>query len=125
MPPVLSAAGIAKRFDATVALSAPNLSIDAGEVVALMGANGVGKSTFVKILGGVLRPGRRHADAARPKPYRPASPHAAKWLGIASVQQSVAGAVNRRQPVARPAVRSGVTVACDFGCSAAHGATAR
>ncbi|KUZ68402.1 hypothetical protein WI37_31765 [Burkholderia ubonensis] len=34
-PPVRSAAGIAKRFDATVALSASNLSIDAGEVVAL------------------------------------------------------------------------------------------
>lgn len=55
-PPVRSAAGIAKRFDATVALSASNLSIDAGEPVALMGENGAGKSTFVKILSGVLRP---------------------------------------------------------------------
>ncbi|WP_175833081.1 sugar ABC transporter ATP-binding protein [Burkholderia cenocepacia] len=90
--PVLSATGIAKRFDATVALSALDLSIGAGEVVALMGANGAGKSTFVKILSGAL-----HADGGtltlRGEPYRPASPHAAKRLGVATVHQSVADAV--------------------------------
>ncbi|MBP0605249.1 MULTISPECIES: sugar ABC transporter ATP-binding protein [Burkholderia] len=92
LPPVLSATGIAKRFDATVALSALDLSIGAGEVVALMGANGAGKSTFVKILSGAL-----HADGGmltlRGEPYRPASPHAAKRLGVATVHQSVADAV--------------------------------
>ncbi|HEF5870475.1 TPA: sugar ABC transporter ATP-binding protein [Burkholderia cenocepacia] len=91
-PPVLSATGIAKRFDATVALSALDLSIGAGEVVALMGANGAGKSTFVKILSGALQ-----ADSGtltlRGEPYRPASPHAAKRLGVATVHQSVADAV--------------------------------
>ncbi|OXI64579.1 ABC transporter ATP-binding protein [Burkholderia sp. AU28863] len=91
-PPVLSATGIAKRFDATVALAALDLSIGAGEVVALMGANGAGKSTFVKILSGALQ-----ADggtlALRGEPYRPASPHAAKRLGVATVHQSVADAV--------------------------------
>ncbi|MEK6352040.1 MAG: sugar ABC transporter ATP-binding protein [Burkholderia cenocepacia] len=91
-PPVLSAAGIAKRFDATVALAALDLSIGAGEVVALMGANGAGKSTFVKILSGALQ-----ADSGtltlRGEPYRPASPHVAKRLGVATVHQSVADAV--------------------------------
>ncbi|MEB2605566.1 sugar ABC transporter ATP-binding protein [Burkholderia cenocepacia] len=91
-PPVLSAMGIAKRFDATVALAALDLSIGAGEVVALMGANGAGKSTFVKILSGALQ-----ADGGtltlRGEPYRPASPHAAKRLGVATVHQSVADAV--------------------------------
>ncbi|MEK7918574.1 sugar ABC transporter ATP-binding protein [Burkholderia contaminans] len=90
--PVLSATGIAKRFDATVALAALDLSIGAGEVVALMGANGAGKSTFVKILSGALQ-----ADGGtltlRGDPYRPASPHAAKRLGVATVHQSVADAV--------------------------------
>ncbi|ONZ14921.1 hypothetical protein A8F43_03920 [Burkholderia cenocepacia] len=75
--PVLSATGVAKRFDATVALAALDLSIGAGEVVALMGANGAGKSTFVKILSGALQ-----ADdgtlTLRGEPYRPASPHMAK-----------------------------------------------
>ena len=92
LPPVLSATGVAKRFDATVALSALDLSIGAGEVVALMGANGAGKSTFVKILSGALQ-----ADGGtltlRGEPYRPASPHAAKRLGVATVHQSVADAV--------------------------------
>ncbi|CAB5090308.1 sugar ABC transporter ATP-binding protein [Burkholderia cenocepacia] len=91
-PPVLSATGIAKRFDATVALAALDLSIGAGEVVALMGANGAGKSTFVKILSGALQ-----ADdgtlTLRGEPYRPASPHMAKRLGVATVHQSVADAV--------------------------------
>ncbi|WP_409362349.1 sugar ABC transporter ATP-binding protein [Burkholderia sp. Bp8984] len=91
-PPVLSVAGIAKRFDATVALSALNLTIGAGEVVALMGANGAGKSTFVKILSGVLRPDGGTLTL-RGQPYRPASPHAAKRLGVATVHQSVADAV--------------------------------
>ncbi|MCA8063422.1 sugar ABC transporter ATP-binding protein [Burkholderia sp. AU38729] len=92
LPPVLSATGVAKRFDATVALAALDLSIGAGEVVALMGANGAGKSTFVKILSGALQ-----ADGGtltlRGEPYRPASPHAAKRLGVATVHQSVADAV--------------------------------
>ncbi|HHT8831798.1 sugar ABC transporter ATP-binding protein [Burkholderia cenocepacia] len=90
--PVLSATGVAKRFDATVALAALDLSIGAGEVVALMGANGAGKSTFVKILSGALQ-----ADdgtlTLRGEPYRPASPHMAKRLGVATVHQSVADAV--------------------------------
>ncbi|WP_241300084.1 sugar ABC transporter ATP-binding protein [Burkholderia stabilis] len=90
--PVLSAAGIAKRFDATVALASLDLSIAAGEVVALMGANGAGKSTFVKILSGVIRPDGGTLTL-RGAPYRPASPHAAKRLGVATVHQSVADAV--------------------------------
>ncbi|WP_412529478.1 sugar ABC transporter ATP-binding protein [Burkholderia lata] len=92
LPPVLSASGIAKRFDATVALSALDLSIGAGEVVALMGANGAGKSTFVKILSGALQVDSG-ALTLRGEPYRPASPHAAKRLGVATVHQSVADAV--------------------------------
>ncbi|WP_455775677.1 ATP-binding cassette domain-containing protein, partial [Burkholderia stabilis] len=90
--PVLSAAGIAKRFDATVALASLDLSIAAGEVVALMGVNGAGKSTFVKILSGVIRPDGGTLTL-RGLPYRPASPHAAKRLGVATVHQSVADAV--------------------------------
>ncbi|KVU50088.1 sugar ABC transporter ATP-binding protein [Burkholderia cepacia] len=91
-PPVLTAIGVSKRFGATTALASLDLSIAAGEVVALMGANGAGKSTFVKILSGVIR----HDGGTltlRGTPYRPASPHAAKQLGIATVHQSVADAV--------------------------------
>lgn len=54
--PVLDARGVAKRFGAVAALKDASLTVSAGEVVALMGANGAGKSTFVKILTGALRP---------------------------------------------------------------------
>jgi ABC-type sugar transport system ATPase subunit len=67
--PVLDAQGIAKRFGAVTALKNASLTISAGEVVALMGANGAGKSTFVKILTGALRhdTGTIHLDGnARP-----------------------------------------------------------
>ncbi len=55
-PPALDASGVAKRFGAVVALHDASLLVRRGEVVALMGANGAGKSTFVKILTGALRP---------------------------------------------------------------------
>lgn len=53
---LLDASGIAKSFGAVRALTDARLTVDQGEVVALMGANGAGKSTFVKILTGALRP---------------------------------------------------------------------
>ncbi|MGR3723839.1 sugar ABC transporter ATP-binding protein [Abyssibius alkaniclasticus] len=53
--PLLDATGVSKRFGAVVALSNASLRINKGEIVALMGANGAGKSTFVKILTGALR----------------------------------------------------------------------
>ena len=57
---VLDATGIAKRFGAVQALKNASLQVGKGQVVALMGANGAGKSTFVKILTGVLKPDSGH-----------------------------------------------------------------
>lgn len=45
---------------AVQALKNASLQVGAGQVVALMGANGAGKSTFVKILTGVLKPDAGH-----------------------------------------------------------------
>ena len=44
-----------KRFDNQVALSALDLSVGSGEVYALLGANGAGKSTTLNLLLGFLR----------------------------------------------------------------------
>lgn len=52
---LLEARGVQKRFGAVTALSDAALTLRRGEIVALMGANGAGKSTFVKILTGALR----------------------------------------------------------------------
>lgn len=90
--PILSANALSKRFGPTAALDRVDLSIHAGEVVALMGANGAGKSTLVKILSGVYRSDGGELSL-RGQPFQPASPHDAKRLGIATVHQSIADAV--------------------------------
>ena len=50
--PIVEAIGIAKHYGGVVALSGANLKVMPGEVVAIVGDNGAGKSTFVKILSG-------------------------------------------------------------------------
>jgi ribose transport system ATP-binding protein len=54
--PTLQMRKIEKRFPGVHALRGVGLSVDAGEVVALLGENGAGKSTLMKVLGGVHRP---------------------------------------------------------------------
>src|SRR4051794_30956178 len=54
--PLLSATGIVKRFGGVVALHAADFSCDAGEIHALLGENGAGKSTMIKVLCGVEQP---------------------------------------------------------------------
>ena len=47
--------GLSKRFDNTVALDDINLTFDMNQVVGLIGENGDGKSTFLKIVAGIER----------------------------------------------------------------------
>ncbi|WP_397475843.1 ATP-binding cassette domain-containing protein [Pusillimonas sp.] len=53
---VLEASQVEKKFGRTVALQEVSLEILRGEVHALLGHNGSGKSTMVKIISGVLAP---------------------------------------------------------------------
>jgi ribose transport system ATP-binding protein len=53
-PTRLRAVGLSKRYGAVQALSEVNFELQAGEIVALLGENGAGKSTFVKILSGLV-----------------------------------------------------------------------
>ena len=54
--PLLRMRGITKSFPGVKALDGVNLTVNAGEVVALLGENGAGKSTLIKILGGAQTP---------------------------------------------------------------------
>ena len=45
--------GIEKRFDAVIATNKASLKVSPGEIRALLGSNGSGKSTMIKILAGV------------------------------------------------------------------------
>lgn len=80
--------GISKRFPGVVALDSVNLSVGAGEVVALCGENGAGKSTMMKILGGVYQPdgGEIYADGQLVKINNVTD---AMKLGIAFIHQEL------------------------------------
>ena len=84
----LSAQNIVKHYGGVVALSDGNLEINSGEVVALIGANGSGKSTMSKVINGVvvLDGGQLLLDG---KPVHFSSPQAAKNMGIATVFQEL------------------------------------
>lgn len=86
---VLSLTGINKRFGAVQALTDVDLTVRAGEVVALVGDNGAGKSTLVKTIAGVYQPdsGVIEFDGA---PVTVGGPAGAQSLGIATVFQDLA-----------------------------------
>jgi iron complex transport system ATP-binding protein len=56
--PLVVARGVALSYGARRALDGVDLTLHAGELVAVLGPNGAGKSTLVKALAGVLRPDR-------------------------------------------------------------------
>ena len=86
--PVLKMTAIRKSFGDVPALSDAALTIRPGEVHALIGQNGAGKSTVIKILNGAYRKdaGEIELDG---KPVRFSSPHEAQLGGISTIFQEV------------------------------------
>jgi simple sugar transport system ATP-binding protein len=86
---LLQADGLSKYYGNVVALKDVSVHVDAGEVTCLLGDNGAGKSTFIKILSGVHQPdeGRVLVDG---EPVEFASPRDARAKGIATVYQDLA-----------------------------------
>ncbi|MGH8981590.1 MAG: sugar ABC transporter ATP-binding protein [Acidimicrobiales bacterium] len=89
--PILAMRRISKSFDRTMALDSLDLTINRGEVVALVGQNGSGKSTLVKILSGYHEPepgGELSIDGVDvPLPVPPGE---ATEIGLSFVYQDLA-----------------------------------
>jgi ribose transport system ATP-binding protein len=87
-PPVLRMTGVSKSFGATRALDDVSFELARGEVHALIGENGAGKSTMMKILSGALAPdaGRMEIDG---RPYAPGGPGDGLRCGVSMIYQEL------------------------------------
>ncbi len=86
--PAMALAGITKAFGATLAADQVAFEVAEGQIHALLGENGAGKSTIVKLLAGLIRP---DAGTLRlfGQPVHLASPRAAHRLGVQTAFQEL------------------------------------
>lgn len=77
---------IAKEFSGVRVLNDINVDIERGEIFGLIGENGAGKSTFIKIINGIYQPteGRFFFEGEKVKKM---NPFRAKKLGISTIPQ--------------------------------------
>ncbi|MCG8545990.1 MAG: ATP-binding cassette domain-containing protein, partial [Alphaproteobacteria bacterium] len=54
--PIIDVRNLCKRFDTVTAVDDVTFRVDAGHIMALLGANGAGKTTTISILLGLLLP---------------------------------------------------------------------
>jgi simple sugar transport system ATP-binding protein len=86
---LLELSNISKHFGAIQAVNDISLSLEAGQVVGLMGDNGAGKSTLVKMIAGNFRPseGTMRLNGSEIVLHRPVE---ARQFGIEIVHQDLA-----------------------------------
>ncbi|MCO4317834.1 ATP-binding cassette domain-containing protein [Phyllobacterium sp. 21LDTY02-6] len=87
--PILTARGLVKRYGRVTALDHADFDLYPGEVLAVIGDNGAGKSSLIKAISGAIHPdeGEIHLDG---KPINFRSPMEAREAGIETVYQNLA-----------------------------------
>jgi fructose transport system ATP-binding protein len=90
---MVEARGLTKRYGTIVATDGVDLTIGAGEIVAIVGDNGAGKSTLVKMISGAVTPdeGEIRIDG---EPVTLRTPIEARAHGIETIYQDLAMAPN-------------------------------
>jgi ABC-2 type transport system ATP-binding protein len=88
---ILTCSNLTKRFSTTTALSGVSLNIEAGRVVGLLGPNGSGKTTFLKLCNGLLTPSAGELKIADMTPgigtktivsYLPENAYFSDWMKV-------------------------------------------
>jgi fructose transport system ATP-binding protein len=87
--PILSAKGIVKRYGSVTAIDGADFELYPGEILAVIGDNGAGKSSLIKALSGAVIPdeGEIRLDG---EPVHFKSPIEARQAGIETVYQDLA-----------------------------------
>lgn len=84
----LTLAGVSKSYAGVPALEHLDLTLEAGRIHALVGENGAGKSTVVKIMAGGLAPDAG-SMVLQGSDFRPRAPSEAQRMGVVAVQQEL------------------------------------
>ena len=82
----ISIANVRKSFGVTKALNGCSFSASLGEIHAIVGGNGCGKSTLAKVISGVVPVDSGQVSVLG---RTPSTPHEARATGIATVFQEV------------------------------------
>src|SRR5476651_541309 len=86
--PLFRMEGVSKRYGGVKALEKADLTVEAGQIHAILGENGAGKSTLIKIMAGMVETdeGRMLLDG---RDIKFASPAAANQAGIVCIFQEL------------------------------------
>ncbi|MEX2520417.1 MAG: ATP-binding cassette domain-containing protein [Paracoccaceae bacterium] len=87
--PILKLSGIGKNYGAVTALEGVDLEVRRGEVLAICGDNGAGKSSLIKIISGAQSPGAGGMEL-KGGAVAFGSPHDALTKGVATIYQDLA-----------------------------------
>jgi len=87
--PIVEMRQITRHFGQVIALAGVSFDVRAGECHCLLGDNGAGKSTFIKVMSGVYKPSSGQMRVAG-QPVQFHSPRNALEAGIATVYQDLA-----------------------------------
>ncbi|WP_407048447.1 ATP-binding cassette domain-containing protein [Methyloraptor flagellatus] len=87
--PILSARGLVKRYGRVTALDHCDFDLMPGEILAVIGDNGAGKSSLIRALSGAMTPDEGVIELDG-QPVKFASPLEARGAGIETVYQNLA-----------------------------------
>jgi general nucleoside transport system ATP-binding protein len=101
--PLLEAHGVTRSYGAVRALDSADITLSAGSIHGLVGENGAGKSTFVRIIAGIEEPDggtvvRRSRDGATPLRLAVVPQYPRMALSLPVWQNLIVGSEPRRGP---------------------------